>query len=276
VAAACESTEDSSGGFETTAPAPRGSGGFSANLAKQLGSDSKDEPKPTAGSADSKPEVKDPKPEVKPDPKDAKPDAKPDPKDPKPDAKPDPKDGRLDPKPVSNDPKANPNDAKATGTGPAPIDTGKPRVVVRPSPEVAAIKISLSPNWDRDVGEAGTISLVVKIPGTENTKVFAFRYGYEDAKAPTDREAYKKWLAAQGILGAPSDGPLIDRQRSGWWYLEGVDGSGSRVWRMVAVFGGKKLICGGSSYKDAASSQLGDIRDKTVIQAKEICESLSL
>jgi len=42
------------------------------------------------------------------------------------------------------------------------------------------------------------------------------------------------------------------------------------------IYSGKKLICGGSLYKDAASNQLGDIRDKTLIQAKEICETLQL
>jgi hypothetical protein len=101
--------------------------------------------------------------------------------------------------------------------------------------------------------------------------VFAFRYGYEDPKAPTDRDAYKKWLAAQGILT-----PTLDRQRGGSWYLEGTDSGGTAVFRSIVVFGGKKLICGGSLYKDAASNQLGDIRDKTIIQAKEICETVAL
>jgi len=144
-------------------------------------------------------------------------------------------------------------------------------VVVKPSAELAAIKLSLSPNWDRDVGEAATISLVVKVPGKEETKVFAFRYGYEDPKAPADRDAYKKWLADSKILTVS-----VDRQRGAAWYLEGVDGAGAPAFRFLVNYGGKKLVCGGLLYKDAASSKLGDIRDKTVIQAKEICESVAL
>jgi hypothetical protein len=151
------------------------------------------------------------------------------------------------------------------------INTAAPRVVVKPSAELAAIKISLSPNWDRDVGEAATISLVVKVPGKDDTKVFAFRYGYEDPKAPADRDAYKKWLADSKILTVN-----LDRQRGAAWYLEGVDGAGAPAFRFLVNYGGKKLICGGLLYKDAASSKLGDIRDKTVIQAKEICESVTL
>ena len=42
---------------------------------------------------------------------------------------------------------------------------------------------------------------------------------------------------------------------------------------MVVIYGGKKLICYGSLYKD---SGLGDLRDQTVIQAKQICETLTL
>jgi len=152
-----------------------------------------------------------------------------------------------------------------------PINTNAPRVAIKPSAEIAAIKLSMSPNWDRDVGEAGTISLVVKVSGREETRVFSFRYGYEDVKAPTDRDAYKKWLADNRILTAS-----LDRQRGAAWYIEGVDGSGGPVFRIVVNYGGRKLICGGSLYKDATSNQLGDIRDKTIIQAKEICETVAL
>jgi hypothetical protein len=194
----------------------------------------------------------------------------------------DPKVAVKDPK--AGDPKA--GDAKAvdpkagsgtkTAGGPPAINTAAPRVYVKPSADIGAIKLSLLPNWDRDVGEAGTISLVVKVPGGDQTRVFAFRYGYEDPKAPSDREAYKKWLAEQRILMPPPGGALVDRQRGGSWYLEGVDGAGAPVFRNVVVFGGRKLICGGSLYKDATSNQLGDIRDKTIIQAKEICGDLGL
>ncbi|MEO8704795.1 MAG: hypothetical protein ABI867_32385 [Kofleriaceae bacterium] len=156
---------------------------------------------------------------------------------------------------------------------PPPINLGAPRVAVKPSAEVAAIKLSLSPNWDRDVGEAGTISLVVKVPGgkPDETRVFSFRYGYEEAKAPADRDAYKKWLADNKVLTV-----ILDRQRGAAWYLEGTDGGGAPAFRLVVNYGGKKLICGGSLYKDVSSNQLGDIRDKTIIQAKEICESVAL
>ena len=153
----------------------------------------------------------------------------------------------------------------------ASAGSNQPRVATKPSAEVSAIKLSLSPNWDRDVGEPGTISLVVKIPEQTATKVFSFRYGYEDAKAPADRDAYKKWLADNKLFIAS-----LDRQRGAAWYLEGVDDHGAPAFRIVVTFGGRKLICGGSLYKDAASNQLGDIRDKTIIQAKEICETVAL
>lgn len=157
------------------------------------------------------------------------------------------------------------------GGSSAAINTSAQRVPVKPPAEIAAIKLSLSPNWDRDVGEAATISLVVKVPGRDESRVFAFRYGYEDPKAPTDRDAYKKWLADNKIFTVN-----VDRQRGAAWYLEGVDGAGAPAFRFLVNYGGKKLICGGLLYKDPISNQLGDIRDKTVIQAKEICESVTL
>ena len=172
----------------------------------------------------------------------------------------------------SSPPVIGPGSAVKAGSGAPVITTNAPRVAVKPSAEVAAIKLSLEPNWDRDIGEAGTISLVVKVPGTaDSTRVFAFHYGYEDAKAPSDRDAYKKWLADNNILK-----PNMDRQHGGSWYLEGVDGSGAPAFRSIVVWGGRKLICGGSLYKDAGSNQLGDIRDKTVLQAKAICETIAL
>lgn len=155
---------------------------------------------------------------------------------------------------------------------PPPVATpGAPRIFVKPSPELAAIKLSLEPNWERDIGEAGTISLVVRVPNKDEGRVFSFQYGYEDPKAPLDREAYKQWLADSKILT-----PKLDRQRGAAWYLEGPDSAGRPWFRVVVNYGGKKLICGGALYKDAASNQLGDLRDKTLIQAKSICESLSL
>jgi hypothetical protein len=168
---------------------------------------------------------------------------------------------------------ATPAGAGTSAPMPTPINLNAARVAVKPSAELAAIKLSLSPNWDRDVGEAGTISLVVKVPGgkPDETRVFSFRYGYEDAKAPAERDAYKKWLNDNKLLNA-----TLDRQRGAAWYLEGLDGTGAPAFRIIVNYGGRKLICGGSLYKDVSSNQLGDIRDKTIIQAKEICESVAL
>jgi len=144
--------------------------------------------------------------------------------------------------------------------------------VVKVPTDLAAIKISLLPNWDRDVGQAGTFQYVVRIKGTQNTKTFVFRYGYDDARAPTDREQYKKYLQDSKLLL----GEIKDRQRGSAWFLEGSDASGLPAFRYVVLYGGKHLICYGSLYKDAESNRLGDDRDQTVIQAKQICETLAL
>jgi hypothetical protein len=144
------------------------------------------------------------------------------------------------------------------------------RVPVKPSPEQAAIKLDLEPNWDRDVGEAGTISFVLKVPNTGDTRLFSFRYGYDPDSAPADRDAYMKWLADQKILNV-----TLNRQRGAAWYLEGTDGS-APAFRYLVNYGGKHLICYGSLYKDAASNQLGDLRDKVVMAAKKICETMTL
>jgi hypothetical protein len=148
---------------------------------------------------------------------------------------------------------------------------GTNRVPVKPSAEQAAIKLDLEPNWDRDVGEAGTISFVLKVPNTEDTRLFSFRYGYDPDSAPADRDAYMKWLADQKILNV-----TLNRQRGAAWYLEGTDGNGSPAFRYLVNYGGKHLICYGSLYKDAASNQLGDLRDKVVMAAKKICETMTL
>jgi len=137
---------------------------------------------------------------------------------------------------------------------------------------LAAIKLSLLPNWDRDIGEAGTFQYVVRIKGTQNTKTFVFHYGYDDPRAPSDREQYKKFLGDNTIL----TGEIRDRQRGGAWFLEGADANGSPAFRYVVLYGGKRLICYGSLYKDAESNKLGDDRDQTIIQAKQICETLAL
>jgi hypothetical protein len=142
---------------------------------------------------------------------------------------------------------------------------------MKPSAEQAAIKMDLEPNWDRDVGEAGTISFVLKVPNSEATRLFSFHYGVDPATAPADRDAYIKWLADQKILNV-----TLNRQRGAAWYLEGTDGSGAPAFRTRVTYGGKQLICYGSLYKDGASNQLGDLRDKVVMAAKKICETMSL
>jgi hypothetical protein len=158
-------------------------------------------------------------------------------------------------------------DARLTKSG-APVPHGPVKVPV----ELAVIKISLLPNWDRDIDQAGTFQYVVRIKGTQSTKTFAFRYGYDDPKAPSDHDQYKKYLQDSKIMV----GEIRDRQRGSAWFLEGTDPSGLPVFRYVILYGGKHLICYGSQYKDAESNRLGDDRDQTVIQAKQICETLAL
>jgi hypothetical protein len=157
--------------------------------------------------------------------------------------------------------------AKAVGAVAAPASRG----YVKPSADVAAIKLDLEPNWDRDMGEAGTFSLVVKLPGTDDTRLFMVKYGYEDQNAPKDCEAYKKFLEEQGMMKVS-----LNRQRGAACYIEGTDQGGSLAYRYLITYGGKRLMCHGSLYKDAASSALGDLRDKVLMQAKKICETLAL
>ncbi len=170
-------------------------------------------------------------------------------------------------------------DAKPAGGGPeraapaTPVIQASgttPKKVAVPA-ELAAIKFGMLPNWERDVQDAGTLSLAVKIPGGDQSAVFVFRYGYEDASAPADRDAYKKWLGDKGRLTVRQD-----RQAGAAWFLEGVDGRGNPAFRVVVSWGGKRLICYGSLYRDGASNRLGDLRDQTIIQAKQICETISL
>ena len=157
--------------------------------------------------------------------------------------------------------------AKAPETGPI-IETPAPRPVVEMTAEMKAIKLSLQPNWDRDKVGAGTISLEVNVQSRDVKALFKFNYGYDDPKAPTDREAYKKFLADSKQMTVTTD-----RQRGAAWYLEGTDPAGRGMFRLIVIYGGKRLICGGSTYKE---SDLGDIRDEVVIQAKKICETIAL
>ena len=167
---------------------------------------------------------------------------------------------------------------KAGNAGSAVANSGAapgaaaPHGPVKVPADLAAIKLSLLPNWDRDIDEPGTFQYVVRIKGTQGTKTFSFRYGYEDPKAPAEREQYKKYLQDTGAMA----GEIRDRQRGGAWFLEGNDATGMPAFRYVVVYGGKHLICYGSQYKDAESNRLGDDRDQTLIQAKQICETLAL
>lgn len=146
-----------------------------------------------------------------------------------------------------------------------------PPAPVSVPPEIAAIQFALGASWERDVYAPATLSFAAKLPGRSESAVFVFRYGYEDASAPLDRDAYKKWLADNKVLAVRQD-----RQAGAAWYLEGTDGSGVPSFRVVVKWGGRLLVCYGSLYKDAESTKLGDLRDQTIIQAKQICESVAL
>jgi hypothetical protein len=173
-------------------------------------------------------------------------------------------------KPASTPPNQSsppPTTGKVTGAvAPAPG-----RGPVKPPPELAAIKFDLEPNWDRDYGEAGTFSLVVKLPSSEEQRVFSVRYGYEDPAAPFDCDQYRKFLEDKKVMTV-----TLNRQRGAACYIEGTDGSGVASYRFLINYGGKRLLCNGSLYKDAASAALGDLRDKVLMQAKKICETLAL
>ena len=140
------------------------------------------------------------------------------------------------------------------------------RKPVKPTGELAAIKFDLEPNWERDIGEAGTFSLVVKVGELGETRVFAAYYGYEDQNAPFDCDQYRKFLEDKKVMTV-----TLNRQRGGACYIESKDS-----FRYLVNFGGKRLVCSGSLYKDAASAALGDLRDKVLMQAKKICETLAL
>jgi hypothetical protein len=155
----------------------------------------------------------------------------------------------------------------------APSRPSDKRAHVEPGPALGAIKMDMEPNWDRDYETAGTISFVLKVPNSTDTRVFNFHYGYDVTGAPTDRDAYKKYLGDQKVLNV-----TLDRQRGAAWYLEGTDGATNNpAFRMEVTYGGKRLVCYGSLYKDKESTAFGpDLRDKVVNAAKKICETLAL
>jgi hypothetical protein len=198
-----------------------------------------------------------------------------------PDSKPDP---NVKPATTAPDPKSTEFGSKNDGnhnsvpepivsTEAAPSRPSDKRAHVDPGPSLGAIKMDMEPNWDRDYETAGTISFVLKVPNSSDTRVFNFHYGYDLTAAPTDREAYKKYLADQKLLNV-----TLDRQRGAAWYLEGTDGATNNpAFRMEVTFGGKRLVCYGSLYKDKESTAFGpDLRDKVVNTAKKICETLAL
>lgn len=197
------------------------------------------------------------------------------------DAKPDPtiKPATLAPDPKStefgskNDGNHNSVPEPIVSTEAAPSRPSDKRAHVDPGPSLGAIKMDMEPNWDRDYETAGTISFVLKVPNSSDTRVFNFHYGYDLTGAPTDRDAYKKYLADQKMLNV-----TLDRQRGAAWYLEGTDGTTNNpAFRMEVTFGGKRLVCYGSLYKDKESTAFGpDLRDKVVNAAKKICETLAL
>lgn len=143
------------------------------------------------------------------------------------------------------------------------------RVPVKPNAEQAQIKFDLEPNWERDIGESGTFSLVVKVPSSEEQRVFYARYSFEDQSAPPDCDSYRKFLEDKKLLTV-----TLNRQRGAACYVEGTDASGVAMYRYLVTYSGKRLLCTGSLYKDQAA--LGDLRDKVLMQAKKICETLAL
>jgi hypothetical protein len=179
----------------------------------------------------------------------------------------------ADTKPAGTASSSDPRPATGSGDGTKvatkpEIEIDPPKAPIAMTPELKAIKLSLLPNWKRDVVEPATISLDVDVQSKDVKQTFKFHYGYEDPKAPADREAFKKYLASAKILNVTTD-----RQRGAAWYLEGTDGRGGIAFRLIVTWGGKRLYCGGSSYK---SNELGDIRDEVVVQAKKICETVAL
>ncbi|HEX7699965.1 MAG TPA: hypothetical protein VF403_04570, partial [Kofleriaceae bacterium] len=197
------------------------------------------------------------------------------------DSKPDP---NIKPATTAPDPKSTEFGTKNDGnhnsvpepivsTEAAPSRPSDKRAHVEPGSALGAIKMDMEPNWDRDYETAGTISFVLKVPNSTDTRVFNFHYGYDVIGAPTDRDAYKKYLADQKVLNV-----TLDRQRGAAWYLEGTDGATNNpAFRMEVTYGGKRLVCYGSLYKDKESTAFGpDLRDKVVNAAKKICETLAL
>ena len=162
--------------------------------------------------------------------------------------------------------------SKADTNASGPPKPSEKYVHVNPPADVAAIKLDMEPNWDRDFETAGTISFVLRVPSSAETRVFSFNYGYDFPGAPNDRDAYKKFLADRRVLDV-----TLDRQKGAAWYLEGNDDGGQPAFRYLVLYGGKRLVCYGSLYKTREATALGpDLRDKVVSAAKKICETIAL
>jgi hypothetical protein len=162
--------------------------------------------------------------------------------------------------------------SKADTNASGPPKPSEKYVHVNPPAEIAAIKLDMEPNWDRDFETAGTISFVLRVPSSSETRVFSFNYGYDFPGAPNDRDAYKKFLADRRVLDV-----TLDRQKGAAWYLEGNDDSGQPAFRYLVLYGGKRLTCYGSLFKTREATALGpDLRDKVVSAAKKICETIAL
>ena len=162
--------------------------------------------------------------------------------------------------------------SKADTTASGPPKPDDKYVHVNPPAEIAAIKLDMEPNWDRDFETAGTISFVLRVPNSSESRVFSFNYGYDAPGAPADRDAYKKFLGDRRMLDV-----TIDRQKGAAWYLEGNDSNGQPAFRYLVLYGGKRLVCYGSLFKTREATALGpDLRDKVVSAAKKICETIAL
>jgi hypothetical protein len=161
--------------------------------------------------------------------------------------------------------------AVAVAVAVAPAPTGTTGVAAAGlSAELASVKLTLNEGWARDSVAPGTFSFFAPGEGGKNIR-FVFRYAYEDATAPTQREPYKQWLASTKAMTV-----TVDRQRGAAWFLEGTDGAGVPAFRYVITYGGRLLTCGGSLYKQGPAAGLRDLRDEIIMQAKRICESMDL
>jgi hypothetical protein len=153
-----------------------------------------------------------------------------------------------------------------------PATAPKAHVPAKVSPELAAIQLKIPAKWMRDVDEAGTFTRDLDAVSQEVT--FVFHYGYDEPGAPKDRLAYLKFLADKKILlPANPDKETLNRQRGGALYIEGLDANGKSAFRYSVLYGDKHLICGGPLYRELG---LGDFRDAVIIEAKSICESISM